>query len=109
MHCAISTCGIVGWPPLPRTNLQQVKAFLFSLEPGGDFVGKLDRCEDVIGALSQAIELEWQGKTRMLYLLCDDPPHGRRFTCDKSQEILSQSCLVRQKFLLWYSRWVASM
>ena len=48
----------------------------------GDLGKRLDQCEDVIGGLREAMQLEWQGKTRILYLISDWPPHGKRFTTD---------------------------
>lgn len=88
-------CGLFGWPPLPRTDLKKVQTFLFSLEAGGSNDGDLDECEDVIGGLSKAMDLEWQAKTRMLYLVCDNPPHGRRFSHPDAQKLLE--CLVLQR------------
>lgn len=84
-------CGVAGSPPLPRTDLKKVQAFLSSLKAGGSCDGELDECEDVIGGLSKAMDLEWQAKTRILYLVCDNPPHGKRFSDDDAQKLLSES------------------
>ena len=57
------------------SDVQQVCNFLGDLQAkgGGDW------CEDVIGGLEQAVQLEWEAKTRIVYLMCDAPPHGHRF------------------------------
>ena len=62
---------------LPMTeDVNTVESFLSKLEATGGG----DVCEDVIGGLSQALQLDWQARTRILYLVCDAPPHGTRFT-----------------------------
>ena len=71
-----------------RNNLQEVTSFLSALKAGGKTATNthLDLCEDVIGGLNEAMNLQWQAKTRILYLLCDCPPHGQRFTDDGIKE-----------------------
>ena len=67
-------------------NVKDVQAFLSNLkaEGGGDV------CEDVIGALSHALKLNWQARTRIIYLICDTPPHGKRFAPVVSVKHLDQ-------------------
>ena len=60
--------------------IDQVEMFLSNLKPYG---GGGDSCEDVIGGLSKALQLDWQARTRIIYLVCDAPPHGNRFKGDK--------------------------
>lgn len=45
-----------------------------------------DICEDVIGGLGHAMQLEWKARTRIMYLVSDAPPHGVRFTNQKLRE-----------------------
>ena len=62
---------------LPLTkDVNHVERFLFELRADG---GGGDVCEDVIGGLSHAMKLDWQARTRIIYLVCDAPPHGNRF------------------------------
>lgn len=65
-----------------RKDLHEVSSFLSALKAGADKkpAAPLDQCEDVIGGLNEAMKLQWQAKTRILYLLCDSLPHGQRFT-----------------------------
>ncbi|CAJ1405416.1 unnamed protein product [Effrenium voratum] len=61
-------------------DVAKVEAFLQKLttpHPGP----QRDVCEDVMGGLEEALRLEWQAATRILYLLCDAPAHGSRFHC----------------------------
>ena len=40
-----------------------------------------DIAEDVLGGLNAAItQMNWKNSTRVLFHICDYPPHGRRFT-----------------------------
>ena len=63
----------------------EVRRFTSDVQKVCSFLGKLkatgggDNCEDVIGGLEEAIQLKWEAKTRILYLMCDAPPHGERF------------------------------
>eukprot|EP00435_Cladocopium_sp_Y103_P049461 s508_g14.t3 len=75
-----------------QNDFEQVSFFLSGLEAGGTFNEPLDVCEDVIGGLNEAMKLEWPGKTRILYLLCDDPPHGKRFADDCVKEAIDKQC-----------------
>lgn len=64
---------------LPFTgDVEEVKAFLSTLEALAS--EGADECEDVIGGLDSATQLEWKGRTRIIYLVSDFPPHGVRFT-----------------------------
>ena len=64
---------------LPLTkDVGKIKSFLSQLQVQ-NFRGTADVCEDVIGALSRAVDLDWQARTRIVYLICDAPPHGNRF------------------------------
>jgi len=38
-----------------------------------------DTCEDVAGGLFQSLILNWKSKTRLAFLVCDAPPHGRQY------------------------------
>lgn len=38
-----------------------------------------DQCEDVIGALKAAVELEWKSANKLLFLCGDAPCHGTRY------------------------------
>eukprot|EP00435_Cladocopium_sp_Y103_P015542 s359_g3.t2 len=58
-------------------DVKEVESFLSKLRAKGG----ADICEDVIGALSKALQLDWQATTRIIYLVCDAPPHGYRFKC----------------------------
>lgn len=61
---------------LPFTGeVENVESFLSKLKATGGG----DVCEDVIGGLDHAMELEWQARTRIMYLVSDCPPHGVRF------------------------------
>ena len=61
---------------LPLTkHVEEAESFLSKLRANGG----ADICEDVIGALSKALQLDWQATTRIIYLVCDAPPHGIRF------------------------------
>ena len=62
---------------LPFTgDVTKVEFFLSKLEANGG----ADVCEDVIGGLDHAMQLEWKARTRIMYLVSDWPPHGVRFT-----------------------------
>ena len=66
---------------MPLTeDAEQVASFLSRLKAtgGGDI------CEDVIGGLGKVCQLDWQARTRIIYLICDAPPHGTRFKPDCS-------------------------
>jgi len=65
---------------LPLTkDVKDVECFLSELHTRDVHTSQPDVCEDVIGALSHAVELDWQARTRIIYLVCDAPPHGKRF------------------------------
>ena len=49
-----------------------------------------DSCEDVIGGLQRAVQLQWEAKTRIMYLMSDSPPHGRRFYDAATQPFVSK-------------------
>ncbi|CAK0909594.1 unnamed protein product [Prorocentrum cordatum] len=59
------------------TEDSHMSKFLASLEPTS--CPDPDECEDMISGLQQAVELEWRGRIRLLYVAADNPPHGRRF------------------------------
>ena len=64
---------------LPFTeDVEKVKAFLSKLEALAS--DGADQCEDVIGGLDHAMQLEWKARSRIIYLVSDFPPHGVRFT-----------------------------
>jgi len=50
-----------------------------------DFVGELkaeggdDAAEDVLGGLQASLGLDWRAKIKILYHICDAPPHGTMF------------------------------
>ena len=61
---------------LPLTeDAKKVKSFLSRLE----VINGSDICEDVVGGLGKVCQLDWQARTRIIYLICDCPPHGTRF------------------------------
>lgn len=65
---------------LPLTkDVKDVERFLSKLNTEDRTTSQSDTCEDVIGGLSHAVELDWQARTRIIYLVCDAPPHGKRF------------------------------
>ena len=65
---------------LPFTSdLQRIQDFMCKLEACTNSRLPWDICEDVIGGLQEALALSWDAKTRILYLVCDAPPHGHRF------------------------------
>jgi hypothetical protein len=41
--------------------------------------GSGDLCEDVIGAFDQALKLKFESKTTLVYLVCDNPSHGKQY------------------------------
>ena len=59
-------------------DVDKVLGFLKAL----DATGGGDTCEDVIGGLQRAVQLQWEAKTRIMYLMSDSPAHGRRFYDD---------------------------
>ena len=64
---------------LPLTkDVKKVEDFLSKLH-ADEKTGDSDICEDVIGGLSHAMQLDWEARTRIIYLVCDAPPHGSRF------------------------------
>ena len=71
-----------------------------SLIAGGRFTGQLDECEDVIAGLHEAMALDWQAKTRMLCLICDAPPHGKRFS-DQQMRKERARLLVQSGYVLY--------
>lgn len=38
-----------------------------------------DTPENVLGGIDKVFTLDWQSKTRIMYHICDAPPHGTRF------------------------------
>ena len=70
---------------LPFTgDVKKVESFLSKLQA---LRGEgSDQCEDVIGGLGHAMQLEWKARTRIMYLVSDWPPHGVRFTDQKLRE-----------------------
>ncbi len=84
------------WLPGPRDDLTKVSSFLATLEAGGTHKDSCDACEDVIGGLREAMHLKWQGKTRILYLISDCPPHGNRFTTDAIKKDMKRQLDLQQ-------------
>ena len=73
---------------LPFTgDVKTVESFLSELKATGGG----DQCEDVIGGLGHAMQLEWKARTRIIYLVSDYPPHGVRFTDQKLRETHSET------------------
>ncbi len=65
---------------LPFTgDVKKVQSFLSKLKALHS-ASQPDQCEDVIGGLCHAMQLEWKARTRIMYLVSDFPPHGVRFT-----------------------------
>lgn len=54
------------------SNLSSVKHMISNSEAKGGG----DEAEDVIGALDLALNLSYQSKTCLIYLICDAPSHG---------------------------------
>ena len=76
---------------LPFTgDVEQVKSFLSKLKsfPSNGILAKVDLCEDVIGGLDHAMQLEWKARTRIMYLVSDWPPHGARFSDQKLRKTI---------------------
>ena len=70
---------------LPFTGeVENVESFLSKLKATGGG----DLCEDVIGAVDHAMQLEWKARTRIMYLVSDRPPHGVRFSDQTLREIM---------------------
>jgi len=61
---------------LPFTpNIALFEQFVANLKAeGGD-----DAAEDVLGGLQMALNLEWSGNIKILYHICDSPPHGTMY------------------------------
>eukprot|EP01083_Nonionella_stella_P021233 58884_1 len=54
------------------SNIHSFQTFVSNLKAeGGD-----DAAEDVLGGLQSAIHLEWSAPIKILYHICDAPPHG---------------------------------
>ena len=60
-------------------DVKKVEGFLSKLRTDVPTTLASDLCEDVIGGLSHAMQLDWEARTRIIYLVCDAPPHGSRF------------------------------
>eukprot|EP01083_Nonionella_stella_P091459 255718_1 len=58
------------------SDLTQFIDFLQQIKTDG---GGGDRCEDVLGGLQASVHLKWQSPTKVLFHICDDPPHGLQF------------------------------
>eukprot|EP01084_Bolivina_argentea_P051558 94858_1 len=57
------------------TNINLFEDFVSNLrEEGGD-----DAAEDVLGGLQEAINLKWIAPIKILYHICDAPPHGTMY------------------------------
>lgn len=75
---------------LPFTgDVKKVESFLSKLEALRG--AESDLCEDVIGGLDHAMQLEWKARTRIMYLVSDFPPHGVRFTGQNMLESLQRN------------------
>eukprot|EP00929_Paragymnodinium_shiwhaense_P105675 TRINITY_DN70730_c0_g1_i1.p1 TRINITY_DN70730_c0_g1~~TRINITY_DN70730_c0_g1_i1.p1 ORF type:complete len:934 (+),score=154.36 TRINITY_DN70730_c0_g1_i1:71-2872(+) len=57
------------------TDASTCTAFLQGLEADGGG----DICEDVLGGIEAALNLEWQASARVIFLLSQTPQHGLRF------------------------------
>lgn len=57
------------------SNINELITFLTKIksEGGGDF------CEDVIGGLNSCKKLDWKSSTKVLFHICDDPPHNTKY------------------------------
>ena len=57
------------------SNISSFEKYVEAINVGGG----VDECEDVIGALKAAEELEWKSANKLLFLCGDAPCHGTRY------------------------------
>eukprot|EP00041_Stephanoeca_diplocostata_P026006 m.693396 g.693396 ORF g.693396 m.693396 type:complete len:711 (+) comp22872_c0_seq3:173-2305(+) len=71
-------CEVLPFPQKSgRTDIVGFKTFVSNIKAGGGG----DFPEDVLGGLAKAVGLTWNvdGSTRIIFHICDAPPHGTRF------------------------------
>lgn len=63
----------------------EVHPFSEDIESVGEFISNIeavgggDAAEDVLGGLCVATELQWSSEIKILYHICDAPPHGTTY------------------------------
>ncbi len=57
------------------TDINLVRNFIHSQNAGGGG----DQCEDVTGGLKETLDLDWRSKTKISFLICDAPTHGKQY------------------------------
>ena len=74
-----------GYRDFTDHNHFQIKDFTEDTDSVRNFISKLsatgggDAAEDVSGGLKKTLELDWQGDTRIAFLICDAAEHGDKY------------------------------
>lgn len=66
--------------PFDEENVESFKTFVSSQRASGGPCGSgSDLCEDVLGGMKVATDMDWQSATRILYHIGDYPCHGSQY------------------------------